>query len=68
VLAFPPQAITAPLALEPADVAAVGLDFAPDSFVHGVVARGAALVAREGDFGFSKENGEPPAGRSDSPP
>jgi len=62
VLAFPPQAITAPLALEPADVAAVGLDFAPDSFVHGVVARGAVLVAREGDFGFSKENGEPPAG------
>jgi hypothetical protein len=62
VLAFPPQAITAPLALEPADVAAVGLDFAPDSFVHGVVKRGAALVSREGDFGFSKENGEPPAG------
>ncbi len=62
VLAFPPQAITAPLALEPADVAAVGLDFAPDSFVHGVVRRGAALVSREGDFGFSKENGEPPAG------
>ena len=26
------------------------------------MARGAVLVAREGDFGFSKENGEPPAG------
>src|SRR5436190_4947446 len=62
VLAFPPQAITAPLALEPADVAAVGLDFAPDSFVHGVVARGAVLVAREGDFGFSKANGTPEEG------
>jgi glucose/arabinose dehydrogenase len=62
VLAFPPQSITAPLALEPADVAAVGHDFAPDSFVFGVVRRGASLVSREGDFGFSKENGEPPAG------
>ena len=50
------------MALEPADVAAVGHDFAPDSFVHGVVRRGASLVSREGDFGFSKENGEPPAG------
>ena len=62
VLAFPPQPITAPLALEPADVAAVGHDFAPDSFVFGVVRKGASLVSREGDFGFSKENGEPPAG------
>jgi glucose/arabinose dehydrogenase len=62
VLAHPPQPITAPLALEPADVAAVGHDFAPDSFVFGVVRRGASLVSREGDFGFSKENGEPAAG------
>ena len=62
VLAFPPQAITAPLALEPADVAVVGVDFAPDAFVGGVVRRGAALVAREGDFGFSKGNGEPEEG------
>jgi len=62
ILAFPPQAITAPLALEPADVAAVGHDFAPDSFVFGVVRKGASLVSREGDFGFAKENGEPPAG------
>jgi len=62
ILAFPPQPITAPLALEPADVAAVGHDFAPDSFVFGVVRKGASLVSREGDFGFAKENGEPPAG------
>src|SRR2546428_1093392 len=62
VLAYPPQPITAPLALEPADVAAVGHDFAPDSFVFGVVRKGASLVSREGDFGFSKDNGEPPAG------
>ena len=62
VLAFPPQAITAPLALEPADVAVVGLDFAPDAFVHDIVRRGAALIAREGDFGFSKANGIPEAG------
>jgi len=62
ILAFPPQQITAPLALEPADVAAVGLDFVPDSFVSGPVKRGAALIAREGDFGFSAVNGNPEAG------
>jgi glucose/arabinose dehydrogenase len=62
VLAFPPQPPVAPLALEPADVAAVGLDFVPSSFVQGVVKRHAALVAREGDFGFSQENGTPSAG------
>ncbi len=62
VLAFPPQPITAPLALEPADVAVVGLDFAPNSFVTGPVKKGAALVAREGDFGFSRANGNPEAG------
>ena len=62
ILAYPPQPITAPLALEPADVAAVGHDFAPDSFVFGVVRKGASLVSREGDFGFAKDNGEPPAG------
>ena len=62
VLAFPPQPITAPLALEPADVAIVGLDFVPNSFVHGPVKRGAALAGREGDFGFSKGNGIPEEG------
>src|SRR5712691_826934 len=62
VLAFPPQQITAPLALEPADVAIVGLDFVPNSFVHGPVKRGAALAGREGDFGFSKANGTPEEG------
>src|SRR6266478_3018923 len=62
VLAFPPQPITVPLALEPADVAIVGLDFVPDSFVHGPVKRGAALAGREGDFGFSKGNGTPEEG------
>lgn len=62
VFAFPPQPPVAPLALEPANVAAVGLDFAPRAFVGGVVKRGAALVAREGDFGFSPSNGDPEAG------
>src|SRR5712692_5322602 len=62
VLAFPPQPPKAPLALEPADVAAVGLDFVPDSFVHGPVKKGAALVTREGDFGFSHANGVPEEG------
>jgi hypothetical protein len=62
VLAHPPQPITAPLALEPVDVAAVGLDFVPNSFVSGMVKKGAALIAREGDFGFSAANGDPEAG------
>ena len=62
VLAFPPQPITAPLALEPADVAVVGLDFVPNSFAVGPVKKGAALISREGDFGFSKGNGTPEAG------
>ncbi|OLC01086.1 MAG: hypothetical protein AUH30_00880 [Candidatus Rokubacteria bacterium 13_1_40CM_68_15] len=62
LFAFPPQPITAPLALEPADVAIVGLDFVPDSFVGGPVKRGAALAGREGDFGFSKANGTPEEG------
>jgi hypothetical protein len=62
VLAFPPQPISAPLALEPADVAVVGLDFAPSSFLVGPVKKGAALISREGDFGFSKGNGDPEAG------
>jgi glucose/arabinose dehydrogenase len=62
VLAFPPQPPKAPLAIEPADVAAVGLDFVPDSFVHGPVKKGAALVTREGDFGFSHANGIPEEG------
>ncbi len=62
VLAFPPQQITAPLAITAADVANVGLDFVPNSFVTGPVERGAALVSREGDFGFSAANGEPEEG------
>jgi glucose/arabinose dehydrogenase len=62
VLDHPPQKITAPLALEPADVAVVGVDFVPDSFTSAIVNRGAALISREGDFGFSKGNGEPELG------
>jgi hypothetical protein len=62
VLAFFPQQPVAPLAIEPADVAAVGLDFVPSSFVHGMVKKNAVLVSREGDFGFSAENGDPSAG------
>jgi hypothetical protein len=62
VLARPPQLITAPLALEPADSAVVGVDFVPNSFTSALVRRGAALVSREGDFGFSKGNGDPELG------
>lgn len=62
VLSFFPQPPVSPIAVEPADVAAVGPDFAPDSFAQGVVRKGAALVAREGDFGFSPGNGEPDIG------
>jgi glucose/arabinose dehydrogenase len=62
VLAFFPQQAVAPIALEPSDVAAVGLDFVPKSFVGGVVKKNAVLVSREGDFGFSQANGTPEAG------
>ena len=62
VFAFFPQPPVAPLALEPSDVAAVGLDFVPDSFVGGVVKKHGVLVSREGDFGFSQANGTPEAG------
>lgn len=62
VLAFAPRPPVAPIGLEPADVAAVGLDFAPRSFLGGVVKPNAVLLAREGDFGFSPENGSPAAG------
>ena len=62
VLAFLPQPPIGPLAIEPTDVAVVGPDFAPDSFLSRVVKKGAALVAREGDFGFSPGNGEPEVG------
>ena len=62
VLAFFPQQPKAPLALEPADVAAVGLDFVPNSFVGGIVKKHGVLVSREGDFGFSQANGTPEAG------
>jgi hypothetical protein len=62
VLAFPPQMPRTPLALEPADSSMAGIDFAPNSFTGGVIRKGAALVAREGDFGFSPGNGEPEEG------
>jgi glucose/arabinose dehydrogenase len=62
VLAFFPRQPVAPLALEPADVAAVGIDFVPKSFAGSVVKKNAVLVSREGDFGFSPENGDPSAG------
>ena len=62
VFAFFPQQPVAPIALEPSDVAAVGLDFVPDAFVGGVVKKNAVLVSREGDFGFSQANGTPEAG------
>jgi hypothetical protein len=62
LFAVPPQPITAPLAIEPADVALVGVDLVPKTFAVGVVKPGAALVGREGDFGFSAGNGIPEAG------
>ena len=62
VLAFPPQQPKAPMDLEPADSSMTGIDFAPNSFVGGVVGPGAALISREGDFGFSPGNGDPEAG------
>ncbi len=61
VLAFPPQPITSPLALEAADSSFTGIDFVPKSFAVGPVQRGAALYTLEGDFGFSAPNATPPA-------
>jgi glucose/arabinose dehydrogenase len=61
VLAFPPQQITSPLAIEAADSSFTGIDFVPKAFVAGPVERGAALYALEGDFGFSKANATAPA-------
>lgn len=62
VLAFPPQPITAPLAIEAADASFTGIDFVPASFVAGPVQPGAALYSFEGDFGFSADNGTPEVG------
>jgi hypothetical protein len=61
VLAFPPQPITSPLAIEAADSSFTGIDFVPNSFAVGPVQRGAALYALEGDFGFSAPNATAPA-------
>jgi len=61
VLAFPPQTITSPLAIEGADSSFTGIDFVPDAFVTGPVRPGAVLYSLEGDFGFSPENATPPA-------
>ena len=62
VLAFPPQPITSPLAIEAADASFTGIAFVPNSFVRGPVQRGAALYSLEGDFGFSASNGTPEVG------
>ncbi len=61
VLAFPPQPITSPLAIEAADSSFTGIEFVPDSFVAGPLRPGAALYALEGDFGFSAANATSPA-------
>jgi hypothetical protein len=61
VLAFPPQPITSPLAIEAADSSFTGIDFVPNSFAQGPVERGAALYSLEGDFGFSAANATAPA-------
>ena len=61
VLDHPPQPITAPIALEAADSSFTGIDFAPKSFVGGLVLPGAALYSLEGDFGFSPPNATSPA-------
>ena len=58
VLAFPPQPITSPIAIEAADSSFTGIDFVSDAFVRGPVKRGAALYTLEGDFGFSAPNSD----------
>ncbi len=64
LLQTPPQPPVAPIAIEPTDVAVVGLDFVPRGFAGAgnpgnLVEKGDALVTREGDFGFSPPNGDP---------
>ena len=61
VLAFPPQQITSPLAIEASNSSFTAIDFAPGIFVGGPVKHGAALYTLEGDFGFSAANATPPA-------
>jgi hypothetical protein len=61
VLAFPPQPITSPLAIEAAHSSFTAIDFAPRSFARGPVQEGAALYTLEGDFGFSAANANAPA-------
>ncbi len=61
VLAFPPQQITSPLAIEAADSSFTGIDFVPKAFLNEPVHRGAALYTLEGDFGFSAANATAPA-------
>jgi hypothetical protein len=61
VLAFPPQPITSPIAIEAADSSFTGIDFVPGAFVTGPVKPGAALYSLEGDFGFSPANASAPA-------
>ena len=61
VLAFPPQPITSPLAIEAAHSSFTGIDFAPRSFARGPVQEAAALYSLEGDFGFSPANASAPA-------
>jgi hypothetical protein len=61
VLAFPPQQITSPLAIEAADSSFTAIDFVPKSFVRGPVHEGAALYSLEGDFGFTAASASAPA-------
>jgi len=61
VLAFPPQPITSPLAIEAANSPFTGIDFVPDSFAREPIQKGAAPYSLEGDFGFSAANASSPA-------
>jgi len=61
VLAFPPQPITSPLAIEAADSSFTGIDFVPLTFAKGPVQTNVALYSLEGDFGFSAPNATAPA-------
>jgi hypothetical protein len=60
VLAFPPQQITVPLAIEAPHSSITAIDFAPKSFVREPVRPGAALYTLEGDFGWAAANSSAP--------
>lgn len=62
VLDHSPQTPVLPLSLLDADSSPSGIDFAGKAFASPLAPVGAAMLTREGDFGFSPPNGDPEGG------